>query len=134
MTRPDWPEYFMNIAKVVATRSEDPKTKVGAVLTKDNRIISSGYNGTVSGFEDVDWNSDEKHVHVLHAELNAIVCASATKDTTLYVTHSPCAECAKIIAAAGIMEVIYDVQYKTGCGLTLLRKFGVYVSQVDELK
>ena len=115
MSRPDWTDYFISLARVVAKRSEDPKTQVGAVLVKDNRIVSTGYNGAPRGVvlpSDI-WNSKDKHLYVLHAELNCILYANRddARGADLYVTHSPCVECVKIIQAAGIDKVYYDKLY-----------------------
>jgi len=133
MTRPSWDKYFMTIAEAVALRSEDPKTKVGAVLVNNNRIISTGYNGTVPGFDKVEWSNDSKHLHVLHAELNCIIYANRddAEGAALYVTHSPCADCAKIIAAAKVSKVKYRYLYKNGLGLLILNDFGI---QHEEIK
>lgn len=134
MTRPSWDSYFIALATTVATRSEDPKTKVGAVLVSDKRIVSSGYNGSPAGYEFTDWNTERKHDTVLHAELNCIVYAgrALTKGATLYVTHSPCSDCAKVIAAAGIDKVVYKDVYKDGAGIALLKKFGIITKQEDD--
>lgn len=108
---PDWQQYFMEIAKVVSTRSKDPKTQVGAVLVDSlNRIIGTGYNGLQSGSYEYAslWNSDQKHDYVVHAEMNAILNAvKEVRGSTLYVTLKPCPECAKLVGAAGIKEVFY---------------------------
>lgn len=113
--RPDWCGYFMDLAHRAATRSEDPKTKVGAVLVKDNRIVSMGYNGAPRGIDLAPevWASKDKHRYVLHAELNCILFADREdrEGADLYVTHSPCMECVKIIQAAGIANVYYDKVY-----------------------
>lgn len=112
--RPDWDTYFLNIAETVAQRSEDPKTQVGCVIVKDNRIVSTGYNGAPAGIEiGEEWHTAEKHKKVLHSELNAIIYAGRDKaeGATLYCTHSPCKECVKTIAAAGIKRVVYKMVY-----------------------
>jgi dCMP deaminase len=131
MSRLSWDTYFLVVADAISLRSEDPKTKVGALLAKDNRIVSTGYNGAPAGFEYTDWHNDSKHLHVLHAELNCIVYAGQqqAKGCTLYVTHSPCKECAKVIAAAGIDRVVYRTLYKEGQGLRLLFELGVATNQ-----
>jgi dCMP deaminase len=112
-SRPSWDKYFLDIADMVATRSKDPRTKVGAVLVRDRRIIGTGYNGFPSGVQDWHesrWEPPEKYVWVAHAERNAIdMCARdgvATKGATLYVTLPPCNECAKSIIQCGISTVV----------------------------
>lgn len=111
-----WDEYFMSIANLVKLRSKDPITKVGACIVKDNKILSTGYNGFPKGLsnEDYPWtkgNSDEtknKFYYVVHAELNAIINAdNSIKGSTLYVTKFPCNECAKAIIQSDISKVIY---------------------------
>ena len=131
MRRPSWDQYFINIADAVSTRSEDPKTKVGAVLVKDNRIVSTGYNGAPSGYDYTDWNTEAKHETVLHAELNCIVYAgrSNANGAFLYVTHSPCKECAKVLAAVGVDRVVYKNVYKDGEGIDLLNMLGIATTQ-----
>lgn len=114
-----WDEYFMAIAKLSAMRSKDPNTQVGAcIVSKDNRILSIGYNGAPNGFDDekFPWgrdgkNLDTKYLYVCHAELNAILNYRGSKkdfeNAKLYVDLFPCNECAKIIIQSGIKEVIY---------------------------
>lgn len=115
-----WDETFMSIAQIVSNRSKDPSTQVGAcIVGKDNRVLSIGYNGAPNGFDDdvFPWgkgNKDEKenkYNFVVHAERNAIDNFrgdnSHFKNAKIYVTHSPCRECAKGIIQAGIKEVIY---------------------------
>lgn len=114
-----WDEYFMGLAKLSAMRSKDPSTQVGAcIVSKDNRILSIGYNGTPNGFNDDNfpWNREgkvleTKYVYVCHAELNAILnFRGHRKDfegAKIYVDLFPCNECAKAIIQSGIKEVIY---------------------------
>ena len=121
----------MNIAKAVALRSEDPIRKVGCVIVDvENRIISAGYNNPPSG---QSWKEDKSTT--LHAEINAIVHAQRLlKNCTLYTTLSPCPNCAPVIAAAKIAEVIYEDVYKDGAGLRLLEELGVVCHYVGDLK
>jgi len=140
--RPSWDEYFMNIAKAVAMRSNCIKRNVAAVIVKDKRIISTGYNGTPRGvkncneggcprcnnFADAGTNLDE--CLCSHAEENAIVQAAyhgvSIKDSVIYVTYSPCITCSKMIINAGILKVIYNVDYPLGeTARNLLREAGV---------
>jgi dCMP deaminase len=106
-----WEEYFMGLALLSAERSKDPKTQVGACIIDSNKkIISVGYNGAPTGFNDdlIPWDTDAKHLYVCHAELNAILNAGKSlENCTLFVTLFPCNECAKIIIQSGIKEVIY---------------------------
>ena len=115
--RISWDEMFMKIAEIVAMRSKDPHTKVGAVLAKGNRIISIGYNAEPKGCSyHFNWHSKEKYDYVVHAELNALVNASKfsidVSGSKMYITLSPCKECAKMLAQYGIEEVIYKKEYK----------------------
>lgn len=111
-----WDEYFMAVAQIVKSRSKDPNTKVGACIVRNNRIISTGYNGFPTGCNDdkYPWgknDSDEtknKYFYVTHAELNAIINAKqSVEDATIYTTLFPCNECTKAIIQSGIKTVIY---------------------------
>lgn len=111
-----WDQYYMAIATLVRERSKDPVTKVGACIVKDNKVISTGYNGFPVGISDYTYpwskNSDKptenKYFYVVHAELNAILSAKQSLDgCTLYVTKFPCNECAKAIIQSGIKKIIY---------------------------
>lgn len=125
---------YMKIAEVVATASSAIKKQVGAVIVKDRNVISMGYNGTPSGFNNnCEFNGKTKP-EVLHAEANAILkCAfsgTSTKNSTLYLTYSPCYNCSKLILQAGIKEVIFKECYKDNSGLLLLKKAGIKVAQL----
>ena len=111
-----WDEYFMMIAKISALRSKDPNTQVGAcIVNDDKKIVSCGYNGAPTGFNDdkMPWDRDgdfinTKYAYVCHAELNAILNSNTDlRGTTIYVDLFPCNECAKAIVQAGIKKVIY---------------------------
>ena len=114
-----WDDFFMGVAKLAAKRSKDPNTQVGAcIVSKDNRILSVGYNGTPNGFDDSEFPWDRegdeletKYLYVVHAERNAILnYRGSNKDlegAKLYVDLFPCNECAKLIIQSGIKEVIY---------------------------
>lgn len=110
-----WDEYFMGIAYLSAQRSKDPVTQVGACIVKENKIIGIGYNGFPIGNndDDVPWGKEgdflnTKYAYVVHAELNAILNSNRDlKDSTIYVTHFPCNECAKSIIQSGIKKVVY---------------------------
>ncbi len=110
-----WDEYFMGIALLAARRSKDPSTQVGAcIVSKDNIIISTGYNGMPKGCSDDEFpwereGTDTKYPYVVHAELNAILNANGRdlRDSRIYVALFPCNECAKAIIQSGVQEVIY---------------------------
>ena len=127
---------FMQVADLISTNSYCNRSKVGAVLVKDNRIISMGYNGTPVGMDNEceDREGNTKSI-VMHAEINAILYAAKvgipTEGCTLYVTLSPCVECAKAIIQAGIKTVYYKEQYRNIDGLTLLDKY-VKVKRIDD--
>lgn len=124
---------FLKVAEVIAERSKSTRLKVGAVLVKDKRIISTGYNGLVSGVEP-DVLEDENGVtkkEVIHAELNCIIsCARngvSCEGATLYLTHSPCEACAALIAQSGIKKVIFKEYYRDLSGIEKLKSYGVKV-------
>lgn len=108
--RLSWDEYFMGTAQMVSMRSEDPKTKVGCVLVKDNKIIGTGYNGFPRSI-DFWWQGEgieSKSLYVVHAEANAILNTTVKPEGAIaYVTLFPCNECAKLLIQAGIKKVIY---------------------------
>lgn len=122
----------MRMARIWAENSYCERRKVGALIVKDKMIISDGYNGTPSGFENVceDENNRTKP-YVLHAEANAITkvarSSNSSEGSTLYVTSSPCIECAKLIIQAGIRRVVYAEEYHTLDGVELLKRAGVEV-------
>jgi len=109
--RPSWDVYFLNIADQVAKRSHDPDTQVGAVIVdENNRILATGYNGFPPGCDDdnLPTTRPEKYAYMVHAEVNAI--ASSRQDlrgSSLYLTISPCKECAKVIITAGVKKVFF---------------------------
>ena len=127
---------YMKMAKTWGELSHCERKKVGALIVKDRMIISDGYNGTPSGFENEC--EDENHYtkwYVLHAEANAILKVAASAQScegaTLYITLSPCRECSKLIHQAGIKRVVYSVEYKDRSGLDFLKKAGVILTQFD---
>jgi dCMP deaminase len=141
-SRPDWDPYFMDIARVVARRGNCSRRQVAAVIVKDSRIISTGYNGTPRGVRNcfeggcARCSGDAPSGHGLdeciccHAEENAITQAAyygtAVKDASIYVTLSPCLTCAKMIVNAGIREVVYETDYEfTRQTRALFREAGV---------
>ena len=127
----------MRMARVWAENSYCVRRQVGALMVKDQRIISDGYNGTPSGFENVC--EDENNVskpYVLHAEANAISKVARSHNSsdgaTLYVTASPCIECAKLIIQAGVRRVVYGELYRLTDGIDLLRRAGIEVIYLPE--
>lgn len=123
---------YLRMARIWAENSYCTRRQVGALVVKDKMIISDGYNGTPSGFENVceDDNGITKS-YVLHAEANAITklarSGNNSDGSTLYVTASPCIECAKLIIQSGISRVVYADQYRLTDGIDLLRRAGVRV-------
>ncbi len=127
---------YLKMAAIWAQNSYCKRRQVGALIVKDRMIISDGYNGTPSGFENIceDENGVTKP-YVLHAEANAITkvakSGNSSQGSTLYVTASPCLECAKLIIQAGITRVVYRDEYRLTDGVDLLRKAGIEVEKVD---
>ena len=127
---------YLEMAAVWAKNSYCQRRQVGAILVKDRMIISDGYNGTPSGFENVceDENGVTKP-YVLHAEANAITKVAKSSNSslgaTLYVTASPCVECAKLIIQAGITRVVYSEEYRITDGVDLLRRAGIQVEKFE---
>jgi dCMP deaminase len=129
---------YMRMALEWGKLSHCKRKQVGALIVKDKMIISDGYNGTPSGFE--NYCEDEEGYtkwYVLHAEANAILkVASSTqscKGATLYITMSPCKECSKLIHQAGIIRVVYLEGYKDNSGIEFLEKAGVVLKHLDSI-
>ena len=128
---------YLRMARIWAKNSYCKRRQVGALVVKDQRIISDGYNGTPSGFDNVCEENNVSFPYVLHAEANAITKLARSHNnsegSTLYVTASPCLECAKLIIQAGIKRVIYGEKYRLDDGLQLLRRAGIETTylQVD---
>lgn len=128
---------YLKMARIWAENSYCKRRRVGAIIVKDKMIISDGYNGTPSGFENIC--EDENNVtkpYVLHAEANAITKVAksnnSSQDATLYVTSSPCMECSKLIIQAGIKRVVFSDSYRIQDGIKLLEKAGIEIIQIDE--
>ena len=127
---------YLEMAEVWAQNSYCKRRKVGALLVKDRTIISDGYNGTPSGFENIceDENGVTKP-YVLHAEANAITKLARSSNNsdgaTIYITASPCIECAKLIIQAGIKRVVYGEKYRLTDGIELLERAGIEVEQIQ---
>ena len=127
------------MAKIWAENSYCKRRKVGALVVKDQMIISDGYNGTPSGFDNVCEDSrDLTFPYVLHAEANAITKLARSSNnsdgSTLYVTASPCIECAKLIIQAGIKRVVYAEKYRLEDGIALLQRAGIEVIYLNDNK
>lgn len=130
---------YLRIAEEWGKLSFCERKQVGALIVKDRMIISDGFNGTPTGFE--NFCEDEEGYtkwYVLHAEANAILkVASSTqscKGATLYITMSPCKECSKLIHQSGIVRVVYKDGYKDDSGLKFLEKAGIIIEQIEDLK
>ncbi len=151
--RDRWIQYYVKVTKETAMLSTAKKLKVGCVIVRDNRILSVGYNGTPSGWDNncetylgsfkekqgmlTDSSLYKTKPEVLHAEANALMklCQSteSSKSATLFVTHTPCIECSKLIYQAGISQVYYINEYEAskGCGRDFLEQAGIEVCQVS---
>ena len=146
--RTDWNTYFMSIARLVATRSTCVRRQVGCVLVKEKRILSTGYNGAPSGLahcEDVgclrqqlNIPSGERHeiCRGVHAEQNAIAQAAkmghSLEGTTIYITHSPCSICTRLIINAGITRVVFKQNYPDEFSLSLLKEANIKFEQLKD--
>ena len=130
---------YLRMAKEWAKLSHCDRKKVGALIVKDRMIISDGYNGTPTGFDNCcEDDNGETFWYVLHAEANAMMkVAKSNHDSngsTLYITLSPCKNCSKNILQAGIVRVVYNVEYKDQSGLDFLRKSGIELVHIPDLK
>ncbi|MBI9040761.1 dCMP deaminase family protein [Lutibacter sp.] len=130
---------YMRMALEWAKLSHCERKQVGALIVKERMIISDGFNGTPTGFENCcEENEGNTKWYVLHAEANAILkVASSTqscKNSTLYITLSPCKECSKLIHQSGIKRVVYAEKYKDTIGLEFLEKAGVELTHLKDLK
>ena len=130
---------YLRIAKEWGNLSYCHRKKVGAIIVKNKMIISDGYNGTPSGFENCC--EDEENItkwYVLHAEANAILkvarSTQSCEEATLYITLSPCKECSKLIHQSGIKRVVYHQKYKDTSGVDFLIKAGVEVELIEDLE
>lgn len=128
---------YIQMARIWAGNSYCVRRRVGALIVKDKMIISDGYNGTPSGFENVCEDLDgHTKPYVLHAEANAITKVAKSNNSsdgaTLYVTSSPCLECAKLIIQAGIRRVVYCDDYHCDDGIELLKRVDIETVKIDE--
>lgn len=144
--RPSWDEYFMDITRVVATRSTCLRRQVGAIIVKDKRMLTSGYNGAPGGLkhcrevgclrESFHVPSGQRHelCRGIHAEQNAIVQAAlygvAIEGATLYCTHQPCSACTKMIINAGIKRIVYENAYPDPLSIQLLNEANVEYGKI----
>lgn len=151
MDRPDWDTYFMDMTKLVATRSTCLRRKVGAIIVKDKHIIATGYNGAPKGVPHCDEKvgclrdklnvpSGERHelCRALHAEQNAIIQAAtlghSVEGSTIYVTNQPCSICAKMIINAGIVRIIVDSGYPDKLAVEILGEAGLEITLLEDAK
>jgi dCMP deaminase len=139
-TRPSWDEYFMQIARDVSTRATCNRRHVGAVIVRDKRILSTGYNGSPPGQKHCSeigcLLEDGKCIRTLHAEQNALIQAAlhgvSTEGATLYCTCRPCHVCARMIVGAGIKRMVFSGPLPEGWALDVLTTAGVELVQMDE--
>lgn len=126
---------YLRMARIWAENSYCKRRQVGALVVKDKMIISDGYNGTPSGFENVCEDNSVTKPYVLHAEANAITklarSSNNSEGSTLYVTASPCIECSKLIIQSGIKRVVYAEKYRLTDGIDLLKRAGVKVEYMN---
>lgn len=135
MARPSWDSVWMNFAKTIAKRSHDNRLHVGSVVvTSDNtQVLSLGYNGNYSGGPNASESDEPGESGLIHSEVNSILKLDYNnpKRKIMYVTHSPCRMCSKLIIGAGIREVIYDKDYRDVSGLDILRDAGIIVRKFN---
>lgn len=130
---------YLRMARIWAENSYCERRKVGAIMVKDQMIISDGYNGTPSGFENVcEDETGHTKPYVLHAEANAITKVArsnnSSEGSTLYITASPCVECAKLVIQAGIKRVVFNELYRITDGVELLQRAGIDCVHIEELE
>ncbi len=127
---------YLEMARVWASNSYCRRRQVGALIVKDKMIISDGFNGTPSGFENICEEDGITKPYVLHAEANAITKVAKSGNNsdgaTLYVTAAPCIECSKLIIQAGIRRVVYEDEYRLEDGINLLKRAGIEVERVSD--
>ena len=129
---------YIEMARIWAKNSYCKRRQVGALIVKDRMIISDGYNGTPSGFEnDCEDENGQSKPYVLHAEANAITKVAKSNNSsdgaTLYITDSPCMDCAKLIIQAGITRVVYGDEYRITDGIRLLVKAGIEIVKISDV-
>lgn len=129
---------YLRMARIWAENSYCQRRKVGAIIVKDSMIISDGFNGTPSGFENIcEDETGHTKPYVLHAEANAITKVARSNNSsngaTLYVTASPCLECSKLIIQAGITRVVFNELYRMSDGIELLNRAGIETVHIEEV-
>jgi dCMP deaminase len=129
---------YLRLAASWAHLSYCTRKQVGAIIVKDAIIISDGYNGTPAGFDNCcEDEQNQTHWYVLHAEANAILKVARStnncKDATLYLTHSPCKDCSKLVLQSGIKRLVYREAYKDLSGVEFLKSAGLEVSQIENI-
>jgi dCMP deaminase len=150
--RPSWGEYFMMLAEVVKKRADCTRRKVGAIVVKDSRIITTGYNGTPNKVKnctdggcarckrrdkkEIEWFEYEESCICIHAEQNAIIQAAyigtSTRDAIVYSTTNPCSSCAKMLINAGVVKLVYKQEHHDLEGIKLLKKAKVETKRVEK--
>lgn len=138
--RKSWDDYFLDLANLVSTRSTCDRLHVGAVIVKDKNIIATGYNGSPAGMPHCDEVGHELEggscVRTIHAEQNALLQAAkhghSVEGANLYITHSPCYTCAKLIVTSGIKRVYVSELFRSTKGVDLLREAGVYFEVITQ--
>jgi dCMP deaminase len=140
MDRPSWNDYFLSIARQVATRSTCSRAHVGCVVVRDRRILTTGFNGSPAGMPHCD---DTEHLMIgghcertIHAEMNAIIQAAlhgvSTEGAVAYITHCPCFNCSKALINAGISAVYYELAYNPNTyAIKWLQEANIYVERVS---
>jgi dCMP deaminase len=140
LTRPSWDEYFMQIARTVATRATCPRASVGCVVVRDHRILTTGYNGAPRGVPHcMDAGCilrDDHCVRATHAEANAVIQGAlhgiALQGAMAYCTHQPCVGCSKLLISAGIVKIVYQDPYPDPVAVELLSEAGVELAAYSE--
>jgi len=136
LIRPSWPETWMSIAKLISKRSYDPSLQVGVVIVSDDnsQMLSMGYNGNYRGGPNERESSEPGQSGFIHAEVNALVKCDFNfyKKKHMYLTHSPCRACAKLIINAEITKVVYEIPYRDTSGIQILTSSGIDVFSLEE--
>jgi dCMP deaminase len=140
--RPGWDEYFMQIARTVATRATCPRLSVGCVLVREHRILTTGYNGAPRGVAHCTEAGcilvNDHCARATHAEANAIVQGAlhgiSLAGSIAYCTHQPCVNCSKLLISAGVQKIVYDIGYPDPVASELLAEAGVAIAQFATLE
>lgn len=126
---------YMDIAKRISECSSAKRLKVGSICVKNDKIISLGYNGTPSGWSNICEDENNNTIsEVIHAEVNMLTklakCDGGAEGSSVFVTHSPCIECAKMIYQSGVKKVYYNIEYRSNTGLEFLRKCRIEIEKI----